>query len=83
VAGVAIAQVSIRWVTGDDEIEATSWEDLGAKIKAQPAKKGASPEAHKMKVLNFLGSQGWEMVSNQQEILSSAGSTLTFKRKVK
>ncbi len=80
-AGVAVARVSIRWVTGDDEIEATSWEDLGAKIKVPPAKKGASAEAHKMKVLNFLGSQGWEMVSNQSELVSQ--SVLTFKRKVK
>jgi hypothetical protein len=73
--------LSIRWITADDEIEAKSWEELGTKIKAPAAKKGAKTEVHRMKVLNYLGSQGWELVSNQSE--TALSSVLTFKRKVK
>ena len=37
--------------------------------------------AQRMKVLNYLGSQGWELVSNKEETIRS--SVWVFKRKVK
>jgi hypothetical protein len=78
-AAVVVQRVTIRWITGDDEVGATSWEDLGTKLKAPAAKKGASEAVRKLKVLNFLGKQGWELVSQQE----AASSVWTFKRKVK
>jgi len=59
---------------------ASSWEDLAAKLKAPEAKSGATTvAAHRLRVLNHLGSQGWELIS------AGTGSTLSpwvFKRKV-
>jgi hypothetical protein len=78
---VAVARVTVSWITGNDEVEATSWNDLAAKMKAPQAKKGASAAAQNMKVMNHLGSQGWELVSPQQETVRS--TIWTFKRKAK
>jgi hypothetical protein len=72
-------RLTVRWVTGENEIEATSWEDLAAKLKAPEAKPGATtPVAHKLRVLNHLGSQGWEMVSAG----TGTSGIWVFKRKV-
>jgi hypothetical protein len=69
-------------MNGDDEVEASGWEDLATKIKAPAAKKGATPDAHRMKVLNHLGRQGWELVSHHK--LDGNGTAVwTFKRRVK
>jgi hypothetical protein len=74
VAAKAAARVTVKWATGDDEIDAADWADLATKIK-MPAAKDGKP-ATKMKVLNHLGSEGWELVS-------STAALMTFKRKVK
>lgn len=66
-------KAKMTWVTGDGETEGESWDDLAAKLKA-PAAKDAKPAASKVKLLNYLGDQGWELVS-------SDGSVMTFKRK--
>src|SRR6266540_5597373 len=72
-------RLTVRWVTGDSEIDATSWEDLAAKLKVPAAKPGATtPVAHKLRVLNQLGSQGWEMVSAG----TGTAAIWVFKRKV-
>lgn len=67
----------VRWVTGDGEVEATSWEELASKLKAPEAKGTLSVAGHKVRVLNHLGNQGWELVS------AGTGSTSpwVFKRK--
>jgi len=70
------AKSKTTWITGDGETEGDSWEDLAAKLKAPAAAKDARPAAHKVKFLNHLGAQGWELVSND-------GNAMTFKRKAK
>jgi len=72
---------TIRMTTLDGEIEATSWEDLATKLKAPEGKKDATANTHKMRVMNFLGDQGWEMVSCTQTPTTGLGAW-TFKRKV-
>ncbi|MFO0964927.1 MAG: hypothetical protein U0793_04960 [Gemmataceae bacterium] len=62
---------SLRWVTAETEIEAPSWADLGAKMKI-PAKADASPEMQRLRVLNRMGMEGWELISH-----SKTGSTIT------
>jgi hypothetical protein len=75
------ARVMVRLVTADDEIDASSWDDLATKLKAPAAKKGATAASHKLRVLNHLGRQGWELVPvNDPERLAS--SVMLFKRKV-
>jgi hypothetical protein len=71
----ARVKVSVRWVTGDGETEADDWAALAGKLKAPAAAKGANAAAHRVKLLNHLGSQGWELVS-------SNGNLMTFKRKL-
>ena len=70
---------AIRLVTGDGEVEAASWEDLSVKLKMPAAKQAVnSAAAHKIRVLNHLGSQGWELVSGGA---ITATSACLFKRK--
>jgi hypothetical protein len=71
---VRVAATTVRWVTGEGETEADGWEGLATKMKAPAAAKGATPVAHKLKLLNHLGAQGWELVS-------STTTVMTFKRK--
>lgn len=64
----------VRWVTAEGETEADSWEALATKLKAPAAARGATPLAHKVKLLNHLGAQGWELVSG-------SNTAMIFKRK--
>jgi hypothetical protein len=59
----AVRPASIRWVTGDGEVDGKSWEDLGSKLKAPQPTKEASADARRVQLLNHLGSEGWELVS--------------------
>lgn len=65
---------SVRWVTEAGDLEAANWDDLATKLK-MPAVKDATAAALKVKVLNHLGRQGWELVS-------STTTVMTFKRRV-
>jgi hypothetical protein len=72
-------RVTVRWITADGEIEATSWAELAATLKAPAAKADATAAAHKVRVLNHLGSQGWELIS----VGSGSAAPWVFKRKAK
>jgi hypothetical protein len=69
-----LTKATVRWITADGETEGEGWDGLAAKLKAPAAGKDAKPAAHKVKLLNHLGRDGWELVS-------SDGSVWTFKRK--
>ncbi|MFO0811182.1 MAG: hypothetical protein U0746_21340 [Gemmataceae bacterium] len=73
------------WVTGDAEVEAESWEALATKLKVTEGPKSDNPATYKLRVLNHLGRQGWEMVSATQPTSPTATtvSTFVFKRKAK
>jgi hypothetical protein len=80
-APVAVPRMTLQWSTGDEDVQATSWDDLATKMKIPQATKDAKTPASKMKVINYLGSQGWEMVSHHEPI-TSGPTVWTFKRKV-
>jgi hypothetical protein len=62
---VGVPHVTIKWITADEEIDATEWEDLANKLKAPAAKKdGGSVTQHKLRVLNRLSADGWEIVEH-------------------
>ena len=66
-----------------EELEAATWEEMAQKLKAPDPKKEATETSHRVRVLNQLGSQGWELVSNSSPASSFGGTTSwTFKRKV-
>jgi hypothetical protein len=72
-----VRQTTVRWITAAGEVEATSWEELAEKLKLPPARSGViTPAAHRLRVLNHLGGQGWELVSG------GTAATSLFKRKI-
>lgn len=56
-------QVVIRWSTAEEEIEEKGWAEVADKLKAAPPKKDGLPATvHKLRVLNRLGAEGWEVI---------------------
>ena len=78
----AMAASTVRWTTGDDEFVIKSWEELAEKIKAPTPKKDATATMHKLRVLNKLGADGWEMVEHTGTDGTTGLATWTFKRRV-
>ena len=84
-------KTTVSWVTADAETETSSWEELAKKLKAPAAKKGAPKSADRLRVLNRLGADGWELVSCQGAgfaareggFASGNNSVWFFKRKIK
>jgi hypothetical protein len=77
-------QTVVRFATAAGEVEAPSWGELAAKLKAPEARSGAaSVSAQRLRVLNHLGSQGWELVSGGGGAWSPSTGTMLFKRKVR
>ena len=75
---------SIHYYIKPTENQAESWEDLAGKLKMPEGPKSDSATVNKLRVLNHLGRQGWEMVSAAlPTTLSPAPATLVFKRKAK
>jgi hypothetical protein len=58
------ASVSIRWITGAGEVDVKGWDELADKLKAPALKKGSAAFS-KIQVLNYLGSEGWELMEQQ------------------
>jgi hypothetical protein len=56
--------ISVRWATGEEEIETNGWEDLANRLKAPAPKKESSSIVHKLRVLNALSAAGWELVDS-------------------
>jgi len=55
------ASVSIRWISGAGEVDVKGWDELADKLKAPSLKKGSAAYL-KIQVLNFLGTDGWELM---------------------
>src|SRR5262245_18516256 len=77
------AQPMIHWVTSDEDMEVHGWEDLATKLKAPEAKMNVSSNTHRMRALNQLGAEGWELLARQPADGVRGSEVLTFKRKVK
>jgi hypothetical protein len=86
------ATTTVRWALGDTEVEAKGWDDMAEKLKA-PGKEGAG---QRLRVLNALGADGWELVTQQtgtgpflptepgaRGFSPGATTTLLFKRRVR
>ena len=77
------AQTTVTWITADAEVETKGWDELARKLKATPAKKDATDTVRKLRVLNRLGADGWEVVSHRPNESFSGTEVWLFKRKVK
>jgi hypothetical protein len=84
--GVGADSVTVKWITADQTIEAKGWDEIGDKIKVPTIKDEAPAAQRKMRMLNRLGSDGWEMVdhrSTSNNINNDYGiDHWTFKRRV-
>lgn len=76
-----VTKTTVRWTTGEEEIEGEDWADLAKKLKVTEPKRQAGPSVYKLRLLNHLSSEGWEQVSSP--IMESTGSNVCqFRRKV-
>ena len=80
-----VRQTMIRFATAEGEVEAASWQELATKLKApEPKSGGTSAASQRLRVLNYLGSQGWEVVSGGGGgAWSTSSSSLLLKRKAR
>ena len=71
----------LQWSTAGASADGRSWRDLASKMKIPVPDKAASA---KLVVMDFLGSQGWELVDATVPTGQAAPSwTWTFKRRVR
>jgi hypothetical protein len=77
------ARTTIRWTTGDEEIEVAEWSELGDKLKAPAPKKDSPESVHRLRVLNKLSADGWEMLDRPLgESRAFSGTGWSFRRRV-
>lgn len=86
------ASASIRWLTGAEELTLKSWTEMAEKFNVTGFKKDGSPALQKIQMLNYLGSEGWELLEQQSNPTTSGGgftratttpsNTWLFKRRV-
>lgn len=67
------ASALIRWTTATDETEVKSWLELADALKTTVIKKNGTPTLQKIQILNYLGSEGWELVEQQTTGAGGAG----------
>jgi hypothetical protein len=78
----APVEVTIRFATGDEEVTAKSWEELAEKLKTAAAKKEGTPTVHKLRVLNKLGADGWELAEHTGTDGTAGTANWVFKRRL-
>jgi hypothetical protein len=80
----AAIRMVVRWTTGEEEVEVADWAELGDKLKAPAPKKESPPSVHRLRVLNKLSADGWELLDRSLGELRSgpAGSAMSFRRRV-
>jgi hypothetical protein len=74
---------TIRWTTGEEEVEVQEWSELGDKLKAPAPKKESPQSVHRLRVLNKLSADGWEMLDRplgESRAFSATG--WSFRRRV-
>jgi hypothetical protein len=71
--------MTIRWTSGAGEFSVNGWEELAGKLKTK-FKKEETASSQKVQMLNSLGAEGWELVS--QNVGTTMATTLMFKRRL-
>jgi hypothetical protein len=81
--GPAQVSATIKWTTGEEEIEVEKWSDLADKLKAPAPKKDSPQGVHKLRVLNKLSADGWEMMDQSlSDVRSPAIAGWSFRRRL-
>jgi len=76
-----VREITILLSTADEEFDSKSWEELANKLKAPQPKKEGSPTLHKLRALNRLGADGWEIIEHKDTYSSTGTMVWTFKRR--
>jgi hypothetical protein len=76
----AAVETSIRWTTAQEEVVTKEWEELADKLKAPAAKKQSPLTVHRLRVLNALSAEGWELLDRP---LGDGNNTWSFRRVVR
>lgn len=76
-----VRRVTARWTTSGTTVEGAGWADLGDKLKAPAADKDASEVALRLRVLDRLGADGWEVYARTAGPSGQAGNW-SLKRRV-
>ena len=76
-------RTAIRWTTGEEEVEVGDWSELGDRLKAPVPKKESPLNVHRLRVLNKLSADGWEMLDRPLgDGRSTGGAGWSFRRRV-
>jgi hypothetical protein len=82
-AAVPTTRTIIKWTTGEEEVEVQEWSELGDKLKAPAPKKESPQSVHRLRVLNKLSADGWEMLDRPLgESRAFSGTGWSFRRRV-
>jgi hypothetical protein len=63
--------MTVKWVSGSGEMTVRSWEELAEKLKLLGFKTEGSAALQKIRMLNALGGEGWELMEQQQSTSSA------------
>jgi hypothetical protein len=73
-------QTTIKWTTGEEELVVKDWDELGEELKAPSPKKESPQTVHKLRVLNKLSADGWELLDRPQA--DAMNGVWTFRRRL-
>jgi ABC-type Fe3+ transport system substrate-binding protein len=79
-------KTTLVWSREGEEIEGKNWKELADNLKAQQLKGESSATRERLRVLNRIGAEGWELVGYQPAVDpgpgrgSSRTESWTFKR---
>lgn len=75
--------IVVEWTTADQAIKSEDWDDVADKLKVPSLKEAGTSGQRKLRLLNRLVSDGWEIVEHQRPTIGgSATESWTFKRRV-
>ncbi len=80
----------ISWITGDEVVIGDDWDTIAEKLKAQSIDQKLLNDENlvensvlkRIRVLNHLGKQGWELSPSESTTNSVTVRTWTFKRRL-
>jgi len=76
-----VIETSVRWTTAEEEIEVKEWDELADKLKAPAPKKASPGSVHRLRVLNKLAADGWELLDHPP--VGTSPGALVFRRPAK
>jgi hypothetical protein len=81
-----VIKTTLVWITQTEEFEGDNWKNLADKLKAPPRKDPGSTIQEKLRLMNHLGADGWELIDHQvpwgDAFRGSSAESCSFKRRM-